>query len=550
MSAVRTRAAGALVAVGLMLVLVASAAGQSAPLVFIGDGATPYTVTEGPGTKTVTIPVTLNQASSTQVAVDWYTQSGWLPHQASDNGFRVDYQAASGTVVFAPGQTAKTVSVTIFDDGIAEQDESFVVGLRNPVGAQIGIPPDFWTHGAVVTIHDNELGVFIGDGGFVLAAPEGDSGTTPFEVPVRLNFASASPVTVGWTTGEAPVNDPRDAATADQDYQAATGSLTFAPGETEKTVAVQIIGDTLSEGPEEEFRVLLTNPVGAQIGVAWDNAIAATVGIQDDDPADVSIDDVTVTEGDADTSNATFTLTRSSFGNDRFPNPVSVDWVAEGITAEPGSDFVAASGTVTFGGLTERVDVPVVGDTVAEPNETFRVVLSNPQNAVITDGVGIGTILNDDSSPPPPPTGTCILLSAASVSISGTASTPSTPRHADSEHLTVHNCGDSAVHLDARATDASGTAGTWELRSSGGTGCDLGLNAFRAQVTLFLGAAQAATALAKTDTALAGADGTTPFALGAALDQELSIGADLPCNGSVGLGAPMTTNVTLTAVSP
>jgi Calx-beta domain len=546
-----TRAAATLAALGLTLVLASGAAGQSAPLVFIGNGATPYVVSEGLGTKTVTIPVTLNQASSTQVTVDWHTQSAWFQRTASDSGFRVDYQAAGGTVVFAPGQTSKTVSVSIFDDGIAEEDETFVVALSNPVGAQIGVPADFWTHGAVVTIHDNELGVFIGEGGNVFRAPEGDSGTTPFEVSVRLNFASASPVTVVWTTREALVNDPRDAATADQDYQAATGSMTFAPGETEKSVAIQIIGDTLSESPEEEFLVSLTNVAGAQIGVPWDDTgLGANVGIQDDDPADISIDDATVNEGDAGTTTATFTLTRSSLGNDRYPNPVTVDWVAEGVTAQAGSDFLPSSGTVTFGGLTATIDIPVVGDTVAEPNETFRVTLSNPQNAVITDGVGIGTIVNDDGSPPPP-SGPCVLLSTTSVAISGTASTPSTPRHAESEHLTVHNCGDSAVHLNARGTDASGTAGSWELRRDASTSvCDLGVNVFRAELTLWLSGGQAATPLAKTDTPLVGADGTTPFTLGAAADQELSTGVDLPCAGSVGLGDPMTTNVTLTASAP
>jgi hypothetical protein len=549
MSDVRIRCAGTLVAVGLTLVLASSAAGQNGPLVFIGNGAVPYVVTEG-SASSVTVPVTLSEASSTQVTVDWHTLSAWFPHTASDSGFHVDYQAAGGTVVFAPGQTTKDVSVSIFDDAIAEEDESFVVALSNPVSAQIGVPSDFWTHGAVVTIHDNERGVFIGEGGFVLPAPEGDSGTTPFAVPVRLNFASASPVTVDWTTRDAPVNDPRDAATADQDYQAATGTLAFAPGETEKTVAIQIIGDTLSESPQEEFLVSLAAVNGAQIGVPWDNTgLGATVGIQDDDPADISIDDVTVTEGDVGTTNATFTLTRSSFGNDRYPNPVTVDWVAEGLTAQAGSDFLASSGTVTFEGLTATIDIPVVGDTVAEPDETFRVTLSNPQNAVITRGVGIGTIVDDDGSPPPT-SGPCILLSKTSVAISGTASTPSTRRRAESEHITVHNCGDSAVHVNARGTDATGAAGSWQLRSgsSSSSVCELGVNVFRAELALWLTGGQATTTLSTADTPLFGTDGSTPFTLGAASDQEFSAGVDLPCVGSVGLGDPMSMDVVLTAV--
>ena len=153
--------------------------------------------------------------------------------------------------------------------------------------------------------------------------------------------------------------------------------------------------------------------------------------------------------------------------------------------------------------------------------------------------------------PPPPPPGPCLVLSTTSVAISGTASTPSTPGRAESEHLTVRNCGDSAVHLNARATDATGSAGTWQLTndSDGGSVCGVGVNVFRAHVTLWL-SGQAATPLSTSNTPLVGTDGSTPFTLGAAADQELSAGADLPCVGSVGLGDPMTTNVTLTAVAP
>jgi hypothetical protein len=553
MNCLSIRTAGTLAALGLMLLLAPGASGQNGPHVFIGNGAVPYVVTEG-SASTVTIPVTLDEASSTQVTVDWHTQSAWFQRTASDSGSHVDYPAAGGTVVFAPGERSKTVSVSIFNDGIAEEDESFVVALSNPVGAQIGMPPDFWTHGAVVTIHDNELGVFIGEGGAVFAAPEGDSGTTPFDVSVRLNFASASPVTVDWTTRDALVNDPREAATANQDYAAASGNLTFAPGETEKTLAIQIIGDTLSESPEEEFVVSLTNVVGAQRGVPWDDyGLGANVGIQDDDPADIAIDDVTVKEGDAGTTTATFTITRSSLGNERYPNPVTVDWIAEAASAQSGSDFIAASGTVTFGGLTETVDISVVGDTAAESNETFKVTLSNPQNAVITDGVGIGTIVNDDGSPPP--SGPCIVLSQASAAVSGPPSTQSTRSRASSERLTVRNCGDSEIGLSARGTNATGSAGQWQLtKDSAGTRvdsvCDLGTNIFRLAVVLWLSGGQGETPVSSAGGPLLRTDGTTPFTLGASATQEFSTLVDLPCDGSVGLGEPMTTNLTVTAVAP
>ena len=76
------------------------------------------------------------------------------------------------------------------------------------------------------------------------------------------------------------------------------------------------------------------------------------------------------------------------------------------------------------------------------------------------------------------------------------------------------------------------------------------VNVFRANVTLWLTGGKGTTPLSTSNTPLAGTDGTTPFSLGAAADQEFSTGVDLPCAGSVGLGDPMTTNVTLTAVAP
>jgi alpha-tubulin suppressor-like RCC1 family protein len=238
--------------------------------------------------------------------------------------------------------------------------------------------------------------------------------------------------------------------------------------------------------------------------------------------------------------------------------------VVKQVVNDNGGTAAASDWTMTVtGGHATPASFPgagVPGTTVTLDAGAYSVSESGPSgysataSADCTGNITAGqtktcTITDDDR---PPPSGPCIVLSNTSVAISGTASTPSTTRHAESEHLTVHNCGDSAVHLNAHGTDASGPSGSWELRrdTSNASVCDLGVNVFRAELTLWLSGGQAATPLAKTDTPLVGADGTTPFALGAAADQELSTGVDLPCAGSVGLGDPMTTNVTLTAVAP
>ena len=118
----------------------------------------------------------------------------------------------------------------------------------------------------------------------------------------------------------------------------------------------------------------------------------------------VSIGDVSVTEGAAGTTTATLTLTLS--GPTTIATTVARS-TANG-TATAGSDYTAASGTVTFaaGATTAQIPVSVVGDTAVEPNEMFQVVLSAPSGLTIADGSGTVTIVNDDtasSSPPPPP---------------------------------------------------------------------------------------------------------------------------------------------------
>jgi subtilisin-like proprotein convertase family protein len=114
----------------------------------------------------------------------------------------------------------------------------------------------------------------------------------------------------------------------------------------------------------------------------------------------LTINDVAVTEGNAGTTNANFTvtLTPAAAAN------VTVNFATADQTATNPSDYTSTSGTLTFtpGQTTKVVTVPVIGDTMFEPNETFAVNLSAVSaNATITDNQGIGTINNDDASPLP-----------------------------------------------------------------------------------------------------------------------------------------------------
>jgi hypothetical protein len=75
-------------------------------------------------------------------------------------------------------------------------------------------------------------------------------------------------------------------------------------------------------------------------------------------------------------------------------------------TIDGSSDYAAASGTLVFppGSTQQSIPIGIVGDTSAEPDETFSVTLTYPTfDAVIADGVGRGMIVNDDAAPPPTP---------------------------------------------------------------------------------------------------------------------------------------------------
>src|SRR5262249_37478955 len=107
----------------------------------------------------------------------------------------------------------------------------------------------------------------------------------------------------------------------------------------------------------------------------------------------ITINDATVTEGNTGSTNATFTVTLSAASS----QPVSVQYATLDGTATAGSDYQAQSGTLTFapGETSKSITVAVIGDRLAEPNETFSVNLSGATNAGIAVHQGHGTILND-----------------------------------------------------------------------------------------------------------------------------------------------------------
>jgi hypothetical protein len=206
--------------------------------------------------------VTLSIASVQAVTVQYATANGTATGgNACAAG--VDYLTTSGTLTFPPLEASKAVPVTICADGVSEGAETFSVTLANPTSATIGRAT------ATGTILDAAtLAVSIAD----VTVIEGNSGTTAATFPVTLSVSSVQVVTVQYATGDGT-------SVAGQDYQPTSGTVTFQPGETAKSVVVSVVGDTLREA-DETFKVTLARPTGgASLGRAQ-----ATGVVQNDDP--------------------------------------------------------------------------------------------------------------------------------------------------------------------------------------------------------------------------------------------------------------------------
>ncbi len=110
---------------------------------------------------------------------------------------------------------------------------------------------------------------------------------------------------------------------------------------------------------------------------------------------DVSVNDNTVIEVDAGNNSVDLTITLSAAS----PQTVTVDYATQDVSALAGSDYLATSGTLTFapGVVSEVVTIDIIGDALDESDESFELILSNPNNANLADATGSVLIQDNDS---------------------------------------------------------------------------------------------------------------------------------------------------------
>jgi hypothetical protein len=209
-------------------------------------------------------------------------------------------------------------------------------------------------------------------------------GIASVQVTVKLDFPPDEQGSVDWATADGT-------ATAGTDYATNSGSFTFAAGGgTELTNAVGVVADALDE-PAEHFSIVLSNPQG---GVTVGDSSAEITIVDDDDPVLLSVGDCAVPEGDATGGTCSIPLKLLSVSG----QTVTVDYTTADGTATAGTDYVGTAATVTFppGDTLRTVAVEAIGDVTVEPDETFRVVMANPVNAVLFSPTAQGAILDDD----------------------------------------------------------------------------------------------------------------------------------------------------------
>ena len=343
------------------------------------------------------------------------------------------------------GSTSLDVTVKVLADDDEEEGQEHMSFM---VFREDSLVNDTWANTGV--------NIESGDAGVVKQLAVADAEATEGEDPsldfvVTLAPAAAWTVTVDYATHDGT-------ATAGSDYTDTSGALTFAPGDTEKTVSVPVLDDTVQDTPETlTLRLSNAVPPYDTTSVNWgsreqgvlvvDSVATGTIRNTEDqsEPRTVSVSDASAPEGDS----VVFTVSLSAASD----GEVTVDYATSDGTATAGSDYTAESGTLTFAAneTSKTVSVATTDDSADEEDETFTLTLSNASGADLGDATATGTINDDDEGTP-------------AVSVSDASAT-----EGDAVAFTVSlsAASDGEVTVDYATSDGTATAGSDYTAESG-----------------------------------------------------------------------------------
>ncbi len=325
---------------------------QPLPTIQFASAAESFGEAEG----AVSLTVELSAVAADEVTVGWSAIDGTAVHGE-------DYTGVSGELTIAAGQLSGVIELTLLDDALPEDQETFSVVLDGPVGAELGL-----TDSMTITIEDDDA-----ISSFFHVEPENafvNEGEGPVELTVVLDPPAEAVVTVRVATIVGTAEPGADYVEHDQ-------VLVFDIGETSHTVTIEIIDDTTYEAGEI-FTVQLLSPTGSA-GIGEPSVATVEIAANDDAPI-VYFADGGLVQAEYGAS--------ESIGEISFPVRLTeasgvvaqVDFATFDDEAIAGEDYVETSLTLVFepGQVEQLVTIPIIADDIPEEEEEFRFELSSP----------------------------------------------------------------------------------------------------------------------------------------------------------------------------
>lgn len=359
------------------------------------------------GAVPVELWVELSGPSGKSVTVNYATQYGTAKESfPSGDGEAGDYVGlpnrntpdSQTKLVFAPGQTAKKITVYVLPDNEVEPAEEFFVNLISAENGEIARNTITQSNHVTVLIGNDDpvsgvdhgpWNIRFGDSAYWVVEP--DLGSVVVPITIIRASGSSSPVAVFYTQG--------GTATAGADYNAVFRHLVYFSGtETRKTINITVHSDSVAEG-DETIRLFLRNPTGGPVKGDPDEA---TITITDTDTPRMRIIGPVIGFGSLEQSTGALIdrefRVRITGGAGSAGAVVQYETVS--LTARAVEDFNSVSGTLIFapGEVEKSIMVPVRADTVAELTEKYAVRLKNSQQVSLVgqDAVAIDSIYDDD----------------------------------------------------------------------------------------------------------------------------------------------------------
>ena len=349
--------------------------------VFVGS---PLVIEGDSGTKVARFEVRLSAPAASNLTLNYTTLDGSAVAGS-------DYTAKSGSVTILAGQTSAFVDVNVTGDTAREALETFFLRVTPPAAA----PNPSGVVGAATIVNDDTLTDVPSISIEAATAREGEY----LGFVVRLDTPSTASVTVSYrilTSGGLGTISTDELYSVDQGE---VFTVTFAPGETSKTIRPYVPSDSRDE-LDEFYTLELFDPINAELSGGAPVLRAMGVALDDDGAGSnlaVFVGSPVVLEGSSGSSVARFEIRLSAPS----ASDITLNYTTLDGSATAGSDYTAKSGTVTLlaGQTSAFVDVNVTGDSAREGLETFFLRVTPPAAAPNPAGVvGTATILNDDKA--------------------------------------------------------------------------------------------------------------------------------------------------------